>query len=171
MADEAVRISSGKNRAVQVVREGTRKRFDARRKALFLEWFAATCNVLLSAEKAGVAYQTVFKHRMRDPAFAAAWNEAVQQGYARIEAELVQAATQAPPIKLAGDLDPVAEGAPTPDKQLMMDLLKANRERLRLAEARDKGGAPRGGRPADEAELRAALVRRLVVFGIRVRGE
>jgi hypothetical protein len=81
-----LRVCAGKNRIVQVASAGSRKLFDARRREVFLEWFAATCNVRLAAAKAGVAYQTVFKHRMKDPAFAADWDVALAQGYARLEA-------------------------------------------------------------------------------------
>lgn len=171
MADETVRISGGNRRVVQVVREGGRKRFDAKRQALFLEWFAATCNVALSAEKAGVVPQTVFKYRMRDPAFAEGWRLAIKQGYARLEAELLRAATvagaPAPDGSLAGDA-PSADAPMKPETQLA--ILKEHH----AEEQRESGGKRRSGaRPAalGDAELRVALAKRLVIFGIRVRGE
>ena len=68
-------IRPNKNRLKQATRTGGRKLFDARRKAIFLEWFAATCNVKLSAEQADICYHTAFKHRREDSAFAEAWDE------------------------------------------------------------------------------------------------
>jgi hypothetical protein len=72
--------------------DGARKRFDAARRQVFLDWMGATCNLRLSAEKAGVAPMTVIRHRRRDPAFAEEWRLALGQGLARLEAALLAAA-------------------------------------------------------------------------------
>jgi hypothetical protein len=60
----AIRIRGSRERLVQVGREGGRKLFGKGRKELFLQWFAMTGNVGIAAEKAGVARQTVSKHRL-----------------------------------------------------------------------------------------------------------
>ena len=156
---------------------------------MFLEWFAATCNVKLSAEKAGVAYQTVFKHRMKDERFADAWDRALAQGYARLEARLLEAAgggphpsaaAQLPPspagsrgeaLEMRGDLDgPEVEAAF--DTELAIVLLREHGRGLagagRSGAKRRDGRAPR---VASNAEVAAALVKRLKSFGMRVRGE
>jgi hypothetical protein len=169
MTDE-VRVSGGNRRRVQVIREGARKRFDAKRQAVFLEWFAATCNVALSAEKAGVSPQTVFKRRMRDPAFAADWQEAIAQGYARLEAELLRAATASAGAAPAEDV--AIDALPTVAPAVQLGLLKehnARKERPDSPATRARRAQAVGD--LDEAQLRAALVKRLVVFGMRVRGE
>src|SRR3982751_2480399 len=57
---EELRVTPNKNRLVQARRTGGRKLFDRKRKEVFLEWFAATCNVRLSAGKAGVHEKTVY---------------------------------------------------------------------------------------------------------------
>lgn len=167
-AGEGRRLAPGKNRDVQVVRVGARKLFDRPRKQVFLEWFAATSNVKLSAGQAGVAYQTVFKHRMKDPDFADAWDRALRQGYARLEADLL-AETSRARIEVVGDLEvPETQGF---DPVLAMQLLKEHR---RTIEAPTPFGAARKpGRPQgmSREEVRTALIKRLVVFGIRVRGE
>lgn len=174
MADDAVRVSAGNKRVVQVVREGRIKRFDAKRQAVFLEWFAATCNVALSAEKAGVVPQTVFKHRMKDPVFAEGWRQAMAQGYARLEAELVRAASGASPPTPTGEISATeVEAASTAEPikpELRLAILK---EHNAQAERDGRSGRRPGARavPLTDAELRVALVKRLVVFGIRVRGE
>ncbi len=66
-----------------------RTHFTPERKEKFLEHFAATCDVTASAAVAGVSESTVYNHRRSDPAFAAGWQEALEQGYARLEAEAV----------------------------------------------------------------------------------
>ena len=61
--------------------------------AIFLDHLAASCNVAWSAEQAGFTKETVYKHRRRDPAFTEKWQAALEQGYARLEIELVRTAT------------------------------------------------------------------------------
>src|SRR4030095_11675399 len=79
-------IHPSNTRLTQVARINRPKLFDAKRKPLFLEWFASTCNVTLSAEKAGINYRTAYKHRRKDSAFAEAWDEALAPGYAALAA-------------------------------------------------------------------------------------
>ncbi len=59
----------------------------------FLEELAASCNVRAAAAAAGFSTTAVYQRRMRWPGFARAWAEAVDQGYARLEAMLVEQAT------------------------------------------------------------------------------
>lgn len=163
------RLCGGKNRKAQVARAGKRKLFDAKAKAIFLEWFAATCNVCLSAAKAGVAYQTVFKHRMKDEAFAEAWDRCLAQGYARVEAKMLE--TKAKPIDVEGDLD--APELEELDPMLGLQLLREHKRSLPgsatpFGRPRKAGRAPR---VATNDEVRKALVKRLVAFGIRVAKE
>jgi hypothetical protein len=101
----ALFIRPNKNRLKQATRTGGRKLFDAKRKVIFLEWFAATCNVKLSAEQADICYHTAFKHRREDSAFAEAWDEALAQGYAALEAGL-----------LADAIAPDADAGPAGDE-------------------------------------------------------
>lgn len=65
-------------------------RFTAERQATFLSHFAGTCNAAESAEVAGVCEATVYRHRVKDAAFAAAFQEALEQGYVRLEAEALR---------------------------------------------------------------------------------
>src|SRR4030095_1576341 len=159
------------NRLTQVARINRPKLFDAKRKALFLEWFAATCNVTLSAEKAGINYRTAYKHRRKDSAFAEAWDEALAQGYAALEAGLLAEA-------IAAEIAKIAEGdeqgeAPSPASPLSfeqrMALFKEYRRtdggRGPRAVGKFAAVAPRGGTPA---EAEAALIKRLKHFAMRV---
>ena len=53
----------------------------------FLEVFRSTCNVRLSADAAGIDRDTAYRRRQRDPAFAALWAQAEQDGIDVLEAE------------------------------------------------------------------------------------
>lgn len=167
------RIASGKNRRVQIVQEGGRKLFDKKRKEVFLEWFAATCNVKYSAHRAGVCYQTVFKHRMKDEAFAEMWDRCLRQGYARVEAQSLETKVSADQFKVDGDWE--APELQEMDPMVRIALLREHRKSIGpstgsggaspFGAARKKGQRPR---TASNEEVRAALVKRLVVFGVRI---
>lgn len=55
----------------------------------FFEHLAATCNVRFAADMAGMSHTGAYAKRRSDPAFAAAWRDAVECGYARLEAMLI----------------------------------------------------------------------------------
>lgn len=65
-------------------------RFTADRKEIYLSHFASTCDGKAAAEAAGVGETTVSSHRRDDPAFAEAWDAALEQGYAELEAEALR---------------------------------------------------------------------------------
>jgi hypothetical protein len=155
------RIQPNKNREMQVARTGGRKLFDAARKAVFLEWFAATANVVLSAEQAGINYKTAFRHRMQDERFRELWDLALEQGVARQKAKLIETKCREPRIGIEGDLD--APEMEEPDPQIVLAILRESERRL-------AGYPKRGGMPkiATNEEVREALVKRLAVFGVRV---
>lgn len=80
------------NRRLQRRRKRTTL-FGVRRRQIFLEHLAATCNVTASAEAAGVHVTTTYVCRMRDEGFRADWDAALVQGYARLEAALLERAS------------------------------------------------------------------------------
>lgn len=55
----------------------------------FLDHLAATCNVRESAGAAGVNPGSVYTLRRRDPAFAAAWEDALALGYQMLETRAI----------------------------------------------------------------------------------
>ena len=59
----------------------------------FLAELAATCNVAASARAVGISEKTVYKKRALDPEFRAAWDAALDQGYARLEMTMLRRAT------------------------------------------------------------------------------
>jgi len=163
-ADDGGRIVPGRNREVQERRTGGRKLFDEAAKLEFLEWFAATCNAAWAAERAGFNYKTVWKHRMSDPAFADDYDRAEEQALARLRAKRLE--TRRKPIKrgIEGDWD-------APEMDDIDPILAAQL----LREHDGKAGRPRktGRTPrvANNSEVRAALVKRLAAYGVRVFGE
>ncbi len=161
---ESGRIVPNKHRALQVRRTGGRKLFDEAAKAVFLEWFAATCNGSWSAEMAGFNYKTVLRHRMNDERFAEAWDRAVRQGYARLEAKRLETKKRALPIGIEGDFD-----APDMDEMdpARMDAILRERGR-EIGGVRKQGRRPRA---ASNSELFPSLVAQLAAFGARVAEE
>lgn len=79
-------VASNNGRRLQV-RKMRHVRFTEERQAVFLGHFAGTCDTTAAAEAAGVDESTVYKHRLRNPDFAEAWQQALDQRYARLEAE------------------------------------------------------------------------------------
>jgi hypothetical protein len=168
---------AGRGRRVQVTGRG-RERFDKGKRATFLEWFAATCNATLAAAKAGVNYRTPYRTRMRDAAFAEAWDQALEQGYARLEAKLLemqfeQASGEAE--EFDGGFVPDAPDARLIDPAMAMQLLRQYRAevmRLRARRASSPSSSPGdAGRLASDAEVRRALVKGLKAHGVRVTAE
>lgn len=62
---------------------------DARR-ALFLQVLAATCNVREACRAAGLHFSSAYDLRQRDPAFADAWADAIEQSYSELEMRMLR---------------------------------------------------------------------------------
>lgn len=87
-------VMGGKGRLL-VKTKRSRREISQRSRDQFILSLGETCNVSLSAERAGVALSTVYKMRQRDAAFAAAWQRALDDGYQRLEMGLLHAALAA----------------------------------------------------------------------------
>lgn len=183
LGEEIHDYQAGANRRLQVTKRGW-NRFDAAKKKVFLKWFAATANAAEAARRAGAGYSTVFDHRMADARFAEAWDRALEQSYARLEAKVVetqfdQAAGE--PIEFDGSFEP--PDLPLVDLAMAMQLLKQHKaEVMRIRADRDQANPRARGRKkqvpthdrerlASDAEMRRALVKSLRAFGVRVRKE
>lgn len=59
------------------------------KRALFLDAFAATCNAAYAARRCGMNERSVRALKARDPGFAKLYEEALLEGYDRLEAELL----------------------------------------------------------------------------------
>jgi len=78
------------NRRIYQRRWRRNVRFDAKAQAVFLAYFALTCDTKASAAVAGVSVSTVTLHCRTDPVFAEAYRQALMEGYIALEAEAVR---------------------------------------------------------------------------------
>ncbi len=166
-AEAPVRIAAGKSRSIQMVRSGGRKLFRGKLRREFLEWFAATANVKWSADRVGIAYQTVWKHRMKDPSFAEDYERALEQGVARVRAKMIETKAKVEPMEIDGDWD--APELQEIDPQIGLTILREHGHGISgpLPEGRPHK-AGRAPRVATNAEVEAALAKRLKAYAARV---
>ena len=183
-------LQAGRNRAFQLVKGrgggGSGKRFGEAKQKVFLECFAGTCNAKWSAKVAGVAYSTVYRHRMHNPVFAHGWDRALEQGYARMEMRTVQqqfadVGDELDALELNGDWD--LPDPPVMDLDRAIQLLKHHHDRvMKIREKRDRAmeaaGPLRSAKPAgpmlelaDDDAVIEALSGRLASFGAEIRRE
>ena len=80
---------SGGGRRVQIGRARAHQ-WTARVEARFLGALSATCNVKAACAEVGMHAPSAYAHRKRWRAFAAAWDAAIVEGYARIEIALLE---------------------------------------------------------------------------------
>ncbi|MBV9931916.1 MAG: hypothetical protein JO013_13365 [Alphaproteobacteria bacterium] len=193
------RIIPNKNRRLQVA--PTRRRlFDKGARKVFLEWFAGTGNLSLSARKAGFHYRTVLRHRAEDDVFREEFDLALSQSEARIEAWLTEAKDKGLDASEPSGFDPggvdlealgldgsgPGDGEAEEDghapahltPEMAMQWLKANRQRAAHAAAVAAGdGSGRGlkvGRAparASNEEVFEALLRSLHSLGVRMEAD
>ena len=161
--DGEVRVQAGKNRAAQVVPAGGRELFGERKRRQFLEWFAWSGNVAWSARRTGISDKTVWRHRMNCPDFAEAFDRAQEQGVARAKAAALAGKTGR--IDLDGDWEPPA--LEDYDPQVIRMVLDGDARR-RAGGGRQAGRAPA---VASNAEVEAALAKRLALLSARVRAK
>jgi hypothetical protein len=159
-------IRGGNRRRVQV-RKAVPRGFTAAKRQVFLDHLAACCNVTRAAAAAGVGVSTVYDLRRRDPEFARQWEEAIEAGYATLEALLIERAAlgKAPGGCGYTPGDTPVPGPETIDTWLALDLLRLSR--APKAPRRGSGPPPRR---ASEKALDEALLAKLDVLGRRMKG-
>ena len=155
-----MRITGGKGRRVQV-RKAPRGSFGAAARQVFLDHLASCCNVTASAAAAGVGVSTVYDARRREPDFAEQWADAMEAGYATLEALLLERAAKGG----GGGYVPGETVVPEPqtvDTWLALDLLRLSR----MAKApRKTSGAP--PRRASEKQVAESICAKLEVLARR----
>lgn len=72
-----------------------RRAFTPKRREAFLNHFAASCNAQAAARAVGISENCIYDWRKKDAQFNQGWKEALHQGYARLEAELVRESQKA----------------------------------------------------------------------------
>ena len=135
----------------------------------FMEALALTCNASEAARMAGKSRAGAYKRRGRDPQFAAAWERAIDIGYAEIEAMMMREAlfgTEVEEIVLDGDgvvkSRKVKRGR---DQKVALTLLKQHMDRVakgRAAQMRDgpdaEGALAKMRRALEDIRRRRAAV-------------
>ncbi|HET6524318.1 hypothetical protein [Sphingopyxis sp.] len=96
---------------------------------VFLEVLAETSNVAASARAAGLPANAMYRERRRNPGFAARWHEALCEGFARLEAELLSEALIAP----SGNVKDATLKSRAQKYRLGLSLLAAHRAAVRGA--------------------------------------
>ncbi len=134
------------------------------RKEAFFDHLAIAASVTKSAAAIGVTPGAVHQLRHRDPAFAAAWEDAVEAGYASIEMRLIGHVLGG--LSRGDAIEPVGHGAEAIDVELALRMLKER-------ESRRSGTKDRGGRRlqrATAAETDATILAKLAVIAARKKG-
>lgn len=159
------------NRRLMQRRRMRHVRFDERRKGIFLACFARSCDLLASAAAAGICERTVYNHLRGDPAFAEAFQAALEAGYRWLEAEAVRQRLEAQKRLRAAIEEAGAAGAPLPLAEegvefdrVMKLLARWDRRGGRLG-WREVGHGRR--RPWTFEEAMAALGKRMRALGLR----
>ena len=175
------RLCGAPNRPIQraaIKRNG----WTAARRETFLDTLAATCNVRAATAAAGMTSKAAYALRQREPAFAAAWEEALTIGYERLEGELLGCALEAiedirngaatisedsPAAEAAGWRQPIGSKLPPPVSiKLALSLLGRHRGTM---EGRRQG--MRGRRYTTPEETDAALEKVLDGLYRRLRAQ
>ena len=74
------------------VREAKGRSWTKRKERSFLASLAETCNVKLSAKRAGVSHNCVYDQRNKNASFRVSWDAALATGYAQLELMMLERA-------------------------------------------------------------------------------
>lgn len=121
-------------------------------RALFLAHLAETSNVAASARAAGLSSSRAYRERQRFPAFRTQWQEALAEGYARLEAELLAEALR----PASGNLKDITLKSRQMKVRLGMTLLSLHRASVRGVKPAT-APAPRRTRTEIQQEWEAGL--------------
>ncbi|MFZ5724963.1 MAG: hypothetical protein ACOY4C_00985 [Pseudomonadota bacterium] len=130
---------------------GGKARPDRAQMDIFLEALAESSNVAASARKAGIGADAMYRERRRNSGFAARWHEALCEGFARLEAELLAEALIAP----TGNVKDATLKSRAQKYRLGLSLLAAHRAAVRGAKLPGVGAAAAQG--SAKARLAAKL--------------
>jgi hypothetical protein len=111
------------------------RKLSARRQHQFLDMLAATGSVPMAAAAIKMTRSPLYALRLRDPAFAKAWDDAFQIGYAMVEESVVEEAIHGIRPRRKGERQPASE-------RIVTTVFNAGQKRAGLAR----------GATADEAE-------------------
>jgi hypothetical protein len=140
----------------------------------FLDCLSITCNVRQSADFAAMSHGACYALRRRDPDFAAQFTEALETGYVRLEAALLEKATNGSGLRvpiigdeeLDGGLPSIHDielpDAADIDPDIALRVLQQHYKMVKAPNAPRRPGRPPSH--ASEEETNAELVKRLKVL-------
>src|SRR5262249_38465827 len=149
------------------IRRVRRDGWTATRKRILLQTLAATGNILQSVAAAGKSQKSFYDLRWRDPAFTEQCRAALEMGYERLEAMLIERAGGTGPIEMCEQDGESAIAVPDV-KQMDTDLaikLLAMRGRTLNEDTRARR---RPRRLATREETDASILRKLAVLNRRL---
>lgn len=123
----------------------------AQRQKLFIEALAETGSVHLSARSAGLSARSAYGLRVRSPAFAAAWDTALQLAVGRLSALAFDRAIHGRVEQLYVDGELVGERRLPNDRMLTWLLNRLDPKRFALPSERGKGDQDDPQRQAQQA--------------------
>ena len=146
-------IRVARNRNTKIIRTSA-KRWSQAAEARFLEELAATANVRAAAAAAGFSTTAIYRRRMKWPGFARAWDACLEQGFVRIETQLIELATDSLRVDAIRGDGP----APAMSVEQALNLLKLHRAAVR-------GGPPQRydaqATAPDPDRARASILRKI----------
>jgi hypothetical protein len=128
----------------------------------FLRSLAATANLRLSAESVGVRPNAIRQRRLRDPAFARAVRDALQAGYERLEAALLDSAIRC--FESGEEDEPAAGGSGLPPMTVDAAMMLLAQHRRTCREGWETRRARRS--PASWEDVELYFARELRRLGI-----
>lgn len=155
-------LHNGKKGKAQV-RSVRQDGWTAAKRAVFLDHVAATCNISASADAVGLWPSSAYSLRRRDPDFAAQWHIALETGFDRLQAMLIERAMG--PMTIAIGDTPVPD-ITTMDTDLALRLIEFNRKQVSGGPKRRGGPAP--GPAASEDVACAAILKKLDILRKRI---
>ena len=120
----------------------------------FLTELAITANITASLKFVGMSAAGLYMRRKRHPAFMAAWDCALSEGYARLEAEMLYEALHGVAVPVTTDGEVVIERRPAPPG-IRLTLLKQHGQHVAAIRAEQRASAE------DTAALRKKVMARL----------
>lgn len=150
---EGSRVRYGPTGRAQRVKTGGYQWSEEAEEAFF-DRLAASCNVRASVEAVGFTSFTVYRQRRMRPEFAAKWQLALDQGYARLEMALVQAAIDT----IEGVEFDSDRPIPRMTAAEALNVLRAHRNEVR---GNGRGGPGRRGRPPTLEEVRSSIEKKV----------
>lgn len=150
------RVRYGENGRAKRIKTGGAQWSDEA-ETLFFDVLAASCNVRMATAETGFTTPTVYRQRRLRPEFAALWQGALEQGYARLEMALVEAACDT--------LDGVEFDAERPIPKMTveqaMNVLRAHRNAV---EGNGKRGPGRHARRRSFDEVRDSIAKKVAAI-------